>query len=268
MSAKQVGNNAVSHQLRFALDVCQQAGQIALAQFKSKVESVLKADGSPVTAADRDCERLIREAIAKEFPQDAVLGEEEGESQSGQASLRKWIVDPIDGTYNYARGIPIFSTLLALEVEGEIVLGIIHAPALKHTYWAELGRGAFKNGQRINVSDCQDFGKSQFNFGALSRILGEGYWEGFQRLVASTYRQRGLGDYLNFALVLEGKSEATLEIGVKPWDLAPMKILVEESGGRYDDLEGGRSIYTGKCLVSNGHLHAKYKETLLAVESS
>lgn len=252
-----------SAQLQFALEICRRAGEIAMRHFDSDIAVEMKDDDSPVTIADQQCERLIREAISQEFPDDGILGEEEGESEACLNARRKWIVDPIDGTYNYARGIPIFSTLLALEQDGEIVLGVVHAPALGHSYWAELGCGAWKNGQPIKVSTQTDFARSQFSFGSLSRILQSELCPGFMQLVRSTYRQRGLGDYLNFALVFEGKSEAVLEMGVKPWDLAPLKIIALEAGGTYNDLQGGDSIYTGKCLVTNGHLQRQYLDTLL-----
>jgi histidinol-phosphatase len=261
--------DAFSAELVFALDICERAGKVALAHFDRGIDAVMKDDGSPVTAADKECERLIREAIVAKFPQDAILGEEEGASAGAshlvaEKSGRKWIIDPIDGTYGYARGLPVFSTLLALEDDGEIVLGVVHAPAMEHLYWAEKGRGAFKNGQRINVSDKVELSDSQLSFGGINRIHAHGYWPGFTKLVTSTYRQRGFGDYLGFAYVFEGKAEANIEVGVKPWDLAPMKIITEEAGGKFTDLDGNGSIYTGSCLTSNGLNHEQWLQTLTA----
>ncbi len=249
---------AQSQELSFALDICELAGATAMRYQKLGIGSEMKDDGTPVTAADKECERLIRQGIKQTFPDDDILGEEEGETVQSRSD-RKWIIDPIDGTYNYARGVPIFSTLLALEAGGEIVLGVVHAPACNDTFWAEAGAGAYKNGERLRVSTTSQLAESQFNFGAPNRILEKGYWNGFTLLVASTYRQRGFGDYLGFSFVFEGKAEAMLEIGVKPWDLAPMKVIIVEAGGKYSDLEGGSSIYSGSCLVSNGYLH----ETIL-----
>jgi histidinol-phosphatase len=250
-----------SKELSFALDVCSLAGQIALDYFAKGVTASAKADGTEVTEADKEAEKIIRRGISNTFPDDAILGEEEGET-AGKVAGRRWIIDPIDGTYNYARGIPIFATLLALEVNGEVVLGVVNAPVAGHTYWAERERGAFRNGHRLAVSDCSDLSKAQFNFGALKRICSAGYWSGFTHVVQQTYRQRGYGDYLAFSYVFEGKAEASLEVGVQPWDLAPMKILVEEAGGRYSDLSGGNSIYTGSCLISNGRVHDPLLELL------
>ncbi|HEY9787702.1 MAG TPA: inositol monophosphatase family protein [Candidatus Obscuribacterales bacterium] len=247
-----------SRELVFALDICERAGRIAMEFFGCCGDVASKADGSPVTIADKKCERLIREAINARYPDDGILGEEEGETAAKGQSGRRWIIDPIDGTYNYARGVPIFATLLALESEGEVVLGVVHNPAFADTFWAEKGSGAFKNGSRIHVSAIGSISESQFNFGSPARILAHGLWDGFEQIVFKTARQRGFGDYYGFALVFEGKAEAMLEVGVSPWDLAPMKILVEESGGRFTDLSGSDSIYTGSCLISNGHVHEQF----------
>lgn len=243
-----------SRELVFALDICEQAGRIARSHFSAGVDVEAKADGSPVTRADKECERLIRDAVASRFPDDGILGEEEGESQA-KAGGRRWIIDPIDGTYNFARGIPIFATLLALEKDGEIVLGVVNNPAFGDLFWAEKGSGAFKNGERIHVSDRSKLSESCFNFGQLTRVVGGGLWDGFSQIVSKTGRQRGFGDYFGFALVFEGKAEAMLEVGVCTWDLAPMKIIVEEAGGRFTDLTGSNSVYTGSCLISNGLIH-------------
>ena len=244
-------------EISFALDVCKAAGEVAMKYYREGVASTDKADGSPVTVADKECERLIRDRIEKTFPNDGILGEEHGE-RAVAGSSRRWIIDPIDGTFNYASQVPIFSTLLALEADGEIVLGVMHAPAMQETFWAEKGKGAFRNDAKISVSKRSTLAESQFNFGCPERILKAGYWPGFTRLVETTRRQRGFGDYLSFSLVFEGKAEATVEMNVKPWDLAPMKILAQESGGKYSDLAGSDSIYTGSCLISNGLLHDQF----------
>ena len=248
----------VSGELAFALDVCLKAGAVAMSHFDRNIAVEEKSDGSPVTAADKQCERLIRESIADRFPDDAILGEEEGGDDAPLPKGRRWIIDPIDGTYNYARAVPIFATLLALEKDGEIVLGVVYNPAMNEIFWAEKGSGGFRNGKKINVSQIAEMKNSQFNFGALNRVKAHGLWDGFSELIGQTVRQRGFGDYLGFAHVFEGKAEAHLEVGVKVWDLAPMKIIVEEAGGQFSDLAGGKSIYTGSCLISNGLVHEQF----------
>ena len=241
-------------ELALALDLCQKAGEIALKYWRSQELNISrKADNSEVTQADKECERMLRVEIAKAYPDDGFLGEEEGESPL-KAGQRRWIIDPIDGTFNYSKGLPIFSTLLALEVKGEIVLGIIHAPAMKETLWASKGEGAFRNGKKIHVSDCSDISKAFLVAGGLNRIIKLGYWPGFTELVKKTYRQKAPGDYLTFSWVCEGKADIGIEIGVHPWDVAPVKIITQESGGVYYDLNGGDSIYTGACLISNAQL--------------
>ena len=246
-----------SRDLSFALDIIRSAGDIAMQLFEQGVEASMKADQTPVTVADQRCERLIREAIMQAFPQDDLLGEEEGASSGGaRRARRQWIIDPIDGTYNYARRVPIWSLLLALEEDGEITLGIMHAPAMGEMFWASRGGGTFRNGEPVRVSSISKAADAQFVFGAPSRFAAhEHLWSGLKRIIDGTYRQRAFGDYLNFAHVFTGKAEAAMETGLKPWDLAPMKILAEEAGGRFSDLKGGTSIYEGSCLVSNGLVH-------------
>ncbi|MBS1991388.1 MAG: histidinol phosphate phosphatase [Cyanobacteria bacterium SZAS LIN-3] len=236
----------------------------SLDYFTKGVDVVTKDDGSPVTKADKEVEAIIREAIAKRFPEDSILGEEEGvtagsTSPGADKSERKWIVDPIDGTYNYARGIAIWSTLLALEVQSQVVLGIVSAPAMGELFYATSGGGAYKNDKQVHVSQTDKLEHALFNFGGPNRIEAAGLWPNMQDVVRRTERQRGFGDFLGFSLVFEGKAEAMLEVGVKPWDLAPMKILVEEAGGCFSDLSGGESIYTGSCLVTNRHLMPEFK---------
>jgi histidinol-phosphatase len=246
-----------SQELQLALDLCQKASQIAMKYWPAEDRQLKidrKADGSEVTEADRECERMLRTEIAKIYPDDGFLGEEEGESQS-RSGQRRWIIDPIDGTFNYSKGLPIFATLLALENNGEVIMGVVQGPATRETLWAEKGAGAYKNGKRIHASACDQLSKAFLTHGGLNRIIQQGFWPAFTNLVKKTYRQKGPGDYLSFALVFEGKADIVMEIGVKAWDLAPMKILAEESGCKYCDLAGGESIYTGNCVITNPFLY-------------
>ncbi len=266
--------SAFRAELVFALDICEEAGRRALRYFEAGVEVDQKEDGTPVTRADREIERMLREAIESKFPDDGILGEEELEktafikpqSESGgkEPGTRRWIVDPIDGTYNFARGIPIFSTLIAFEEDGDIVAGVIYNPCYNDLFWAERGKGAFKNGERLMTSEINTLTEAHFCFGGMDRIMNYGYWDAFTQLVQRTRRQRGFGDYLGFAMVFEGKAEAMLEVGVKPWDLAPMKIVVEEAGGVFMDLAGGQSVYQGSCLIANAHLADEFRSYFVA----
>lgn len=256
-------------ELTFVKELCGTTGNIAMSYFNqgdsvSQVKE--KADGTPVTRADKEIERFIRDAIAREFPLDIILGEEESKVEELQVkcSKRRWIIDPIDGTFNYARGIPIFSTLIALEENDDIVLGVIHNPAMNSLYYASKGEGAYKNDQRLTVSSISDLSKSMLNYGSPKRLLELGYWPKLTDLIGRTARQGGFGDYLSFAFVLEGKAEASIEVGLKPWDLAPMKILVEEAGGVFFDFEGGQSVFQGSCVIANQAIGKTLREFLLS----
>ncbi len=233
------------------------AGEVALRYYRGGFDVVIKADRTPVTQADREAEELIVERLGRAFPDCGFLGEEFGDRGSKD---RRFIIDPIDGTKNFVRGIPVWATLLALEEGGEVTAGVIHNPVLGETFWAARGGGAFRNGERISVSPIGRLAEAQLIHSALRPLRQAGYWEGFARLVDATDRQRGFGDYMGYTLVAEGKAEIYAEIyagggGLKPWDLAPCKILVEEAGGVFTDLDGRSTIYTGSALATNGHLH-------------
>jgi histidinol-phosphatase len=205
-----------------------------------------------VTQADREAEQTIVEILRSAFPETGVLGEEFG---AQGASERRWIIDPIDGTKNFVRHIPVWATLIGLEDDGEVVAGVIHNPVTGELYTARRGGGAYLNGAPIRVSDVGDLGAAFLIHAGLNILRRGGYWDDFLRLVDATDRQRGFGDYLGYGLVAEGKAEIYAEAGLKPWDLAPCKIIVEEAGGRFTDFDGRPTIYTGTSLVTNGRLH-------------
>jgi histidinol-phosphatase len=239
------------------IDAARAAGEIALRYYRGGFEVVIKADQTPVTQADREAEQLIVDRLGRAFPDCGFLGEEFGDSGSRE---RRFIVDPIDGTKNFVRGIPVWATLLALEEGGEVTAGVVHNPALGEMLWATRGGGAFRNGERIAVSGIARLAEAQLLHSSLRPLREAGYWDGFARLVDATERQRGFGDYMGYTLVAEGKAEVYAEIyaephGLKPWDLAPCKILVEEAGGVFTDLTGRPTIYAGSALATNGHLH-------------
>jgi histidinol-phosphatase len=233
------------------------AGDIALRYYRTGFDVTLKADLTPVTQADRDAERAIVDILGRAFPGDGFLGEEFGE-QGGTG--RRWIIDPIDGTRNFVRRIPVWAVLIALEEEGEITLGVILNPVTDELYWARRGLGAWLGETRLRVSDVADLADAHLLHAGLALLRDRGYWDGFVRLVDATSRQRGFGDYLGYTLLAEGKAEVYIEADLKPWDLAPCKLLVEEAGGCFTDFEGRPTIYTGTALATNGRLH----DTVLA----
>ena len=235
-----------------AVEAARAAGAIALKYFRGRFEVTLKPDATPVTQADREAERAIVEILGRAFPEHGVLGEEFGGHGSTEV---RWIIDPIDGTKNFVRGIPVWATLIGLEERGEITVGVIHNPVTGELYTARRGGGAFLNGERIHVSAIAELGGATLVHAGLGLFREAGRWESFVRLVDATERQRGFGDYSGYGLVAEGKAELYLEVDLKPWDLAPCKILVEEAGGRFSDLDGRPTIYSGTALATNGRLH-------------
>ena len=248
--------------LAAAVDAARAAGRIALDYFrKAKLEVLTKADNTPVTRADREAEEAIVEILRSAFPAHGFLGEEFG--ARGERGAR-WIIDPIDGTKNFVRRLPIWATLIALEEQGEITVGVIHNPVSGELYTARRGGGAFLNGEPIHVSRIARLESASLLHAGLGLVRKTPYWEGLVRLVDATERQRGFGDYLGYTLVGDGRAEIYLEVDLKPWDLAPCKLLVEEAGGRFTDLAGHPTIYTGTALATNGHLHAAVL-SLLAV---
>jgi|RhiMetdeSRZDD1v2_1073273.scaffolds.fasta_scaffold483790_2 histidinol-phosphatase len=243
---------ALDRALAVATEAVQHAGAVALAYYTGRFDVTLKPDQTPVTQADREAEQVIVEALRRAFPQWGVLGEEFG--AQGPTDVR-WIIDPIDGTRNFVRHIPVWATLLALEEHGEIVAGVIHNPVSAELYTARRGGGTRKNGERVRVSDIGDMWGATLLHAGLRLYKGAGLWDGLGRLVDATERQRGFGDYMGYTLVAEGKAELYVEVDLKPWDLAPCKIVVEEAGGRFTDVAGRPTIYSGNAVVSNGRLH-------------
>jgi len=234
------------------LEAARAAGEIAMRYYRGGFEVTIKPDQTPVTQADQEAEKAIRAVLSRAMPGCGFLGEEFG--AEGPTS-RRWIIDPIDGTKNFVRHIPIWAVLIALEEDGEITTGVVHNPVTGELFWARKGEGAWANGERIHVSSCASMKDAMLLHSSLNLLKHIGYWDGFVRLVDATSRQRGFGDYYGYCLVAAGKGEIYAEGDLKPWDAAPMKILVEEAGGRLTDFEGKPDIYTGTVLASNGLLH-------------
>jgi len=246
--------------LNTAMAAAKAAGEIALRYFRTNLTVETKADRTPVTQADRECEVRIVEILRARFPDWGFLGEELGEHR-GRVNSR-WIIDPIDGTKNFIRGIPFFATLIALEEEGEITAGVMHAPAISDLLYARKGQGAFANGLRVHVSAVNDLRDAMLIHGGLKDLKVRPCWQPFLRLVDATARQRGFGDALGHSVVIGGQAEVALEPEIKPWDVAATKILVTEAGGRFSDFAGSPSIYTGSAVISNGRVHEEVLQML------
>jgi len=243
---------ALDRALAAAVDAARAAGKIALGYYHGGFEITIKPDLTPVTQADREAEQAIVGILREAFPDVGVLGEEFGAQGPRE---RRFIIDPIDGTKNFVRHIPIWATLIALEDDGEVVAGVIHNPATGELYAARRGGGAQLNGVPVHVSDVSDLRGAYLIHAGLNILRRGPNWEGFLRLVDATGRQRGFGDYIGYGFVADGRSEIYAEADLEPWDLAPCKIVVEEAGGRFTDFDGRPTIYTGSALATNGRLH-------------
>ncbi len=238
------------------------ASRASLVHFRGALDIEWKEDRSPVTVADKASETAILATIRERFPDHAILTEESGALGSHEAC--RWIVDPLDGTRGFSRGGRFWGPMVAFEEDGEIVAGAIALPAGGETFWAARGHGAYMNGERLQVSDVAEWGEATLSVGELRRLLAPPWRDGVTRLATTAASTRCYGDLAGCAMVLTGRAEAWIEAGVKSWDLAPLKILVEEAGGRYTDLDGGSRVETGHALVTNGRLHAHALEALLA----
>ena len=233
-------------EIDLARSTAREAAALALG-YQAGIEAEEKSDHSPVTRADRECERLIAGALQRAFPEDGILGEEGSavESRSG----RRWIIDPIDGTRDYVRGNPLWGPLIALEDRGEVVAGVVHFPSLGGaTYWACRGGGAFRDGQRLRVSAKTSAGESvlcinQFNKLEASRLPGLLPW------MARFWAVRNLGGTPDAMMVASGQAEIWIEPSASPWDFAAPKILIEEAGGVFRNFDGGSSIYAGNAIA-------------------
>ena len=254
--------------LDLGLAICDAADEIAMAWFRRDVPTATKPDRTFVTEADQAIERLVRERIRAMHPDHGLVGEEYGED-AGDAPIR-WYIDPIDGTHNYIRGVPLFGTLLAVEVEGELQVGILSAPALGERWLAGRGLGAWaiaRDGERrpIRTSAVTRIDDAQLLYGSRRENVESGLMPGFDATIAASWRDRGFGDFWGYALVAEGAAEAMIECGMHEWDVAAPLVLIEESGGRVTDVTGVRRIDAPSFVGSNGHLHEDLLRRLASV---
>ena len=252
---------ATADLLAFALSLADAADAITMRHYRTDHAVERKEDGTFVTPGDRETEVLLRERIAEAYPEHAVLGEEQGGDAATDAEAR-WIIDPIDGTHNFMRGVPIWATLIAVERGGRIEVGVVSAPALGTRWWAGRGLGAYRGatggragaGERIEVSDAATLAEAQVVVGDVVSTLDR--WPGAQALFGDAWRVRAPGDFWGFCLVAEGAAEVMLEgAHLYPWDIAPLIPIVEEAGGRLTDAEGGPLEGAGPVVASNGRMH-------------
>ncbi|MEB3982068.1 histidinol-phosphatase [Mycobacterium sp. 663a-19] len=217
-----------------------------------------KPDLTPVTDADRAVEADLREALGRERPDDSVVGEEFG----GTTALtgRQWIVDPIDGTKNFVRGVPVWASLIALLDDGVPSVGVVSAPALQRRWWAARGRGAFvavdgAAPRRLSVSAVAQLDSASLSFSSLSGWARRGIRDRFIELTDAVWRVRAFGDFLSYCLVAEGAVDIAAEPEVSVWDLAALDVLVREAGGTFTGLDGAAGPHRGSAVATNGLLH-------------
>ena len=241
--------------LQLALVLADAADEITMRYFHSEFAVRTKADRTPVTEVDEAVEQMIVDHLWQERPADGILGEELG-ARGG--SLRRWIVDPIDATKNFIRGIPIFATLIALENE----LGVVSAPALGRRWWASRGDGAFCNGSPIHVSAVSDLGDAQIGYDDVLGFEQRDRGEQFLALMRKCGRARGFGDFWTHMLVAEGAIEIAVEPQIAHWDMAAVQVIVEEAGGRFTSLAGEPRADRGSAVSTNALLHDAVLEAL------
>ena len=252
------------HDLALALSLADTADAITMARFLAADLTVTtKPDLTPVSDADRSVEAQIRDIVAGLRPGDAVLGEEYGETGGG---ARRWIVDPIDGTKNFVRGVPVWATLIALEVDGEVTVGVVSAPALHRRWWAARGSGAWTgnatSARRLSVSSVGALSDAFLSYASIGGWDEIGRAAQFEALLAKVWRTRAFGDFWSHMLVAEGAVDIACEPEVSVWDLAALSVIVEEAGGRFSDLDGVRGSRGGTVLTTNGALHDEALATL------
>lgn len=236
-----------------ALDAAKKAGQLALGHFDQGIAVEWKADHSPVTMADKGAEHLLRQMLLGKFPNDGFLGEEFGDTP-GSSGFR-WIIDPIDGTRSFVRGIPIWATLVGLEYKGEQIAGICYIPPHDQVFRALKGDGAFRDDRKIHVSDVKTLDKAHVYYSSISWFTKACSDRQFLKLVEVTERQRGFGDFYGFVMVAQGSGEMMVEHGVHAWDIAALTPIVEEAGGKLTAWDGKFDLFKPDVLASNGHLH-------------
>jgi len=246
--------------LGFAVELGQGAGEITLKYFRKRPETSTKSDGSYVTIADREAEAYLRTEIARRFPDDGILGEEEGEVEGH--SGRRWILDPIDGTFSFVHGVPLYGVLIALEIEDELSLGVVNIPALGELVSAAKGVGCYSNGELARVSataELQDALLLGTNFLSCAHY---DFGKAAERLQSRTRTSRTWGDCYGYVLVATGRADVMLDPIMNLWDCAPLLPIMEEAGGTFTDWSGVRTAAGGNAIATNGLL---FEEVMSAI---
>ncbi|MGQ0815475.1 MAG: histidinol-phosphatase [Gemmatimonadota bacterium] len=246
--------------LGFAVEVAWRAGRVVLAHYQTGITAETKPDDSPVTLADRAAEQIARELITTRFPHDGIIGEEFGAIRADAS--RRWILDPIDGTRTFVRGVPFFGCLLALEEDGEPVIGVTYFPALEETVYAARGMGCWWNGRRALVSDETTLDRALVLTTDVEHIERENLAAGWNRVRSRAGLVRTWGDCYGHALVATGRAEAMFDPKMSIWDAAPLRPIIEEAGGVFTDWHG-TATHTGGSVISTNAALAREIRTLI-----
>lgn len=247
-------------ELEVARRVAEQAGRLARENHARGFESEIKPDNSPVTSADRANERLIAQLLEEAFPDDGLLGEEGAarESRSG----RRWIIDPIDGTRSFVRGIPTWGVMLALEAEDKVVAGACNLAALGELSSAALGLGAYCNGARIHCSTVKTPSQAMICLTGFDHVARRNWGGRLLPWLSQFWSVRSMGGCLDAMCVASGRAEVWISMQAKAWDLAPLKIIGEEAGARFFNLDGQSSIYGGNCVITVPSLESEIRRLM------
>ncbi|MCC6299210.1 MAG: histidinol phosphate phosphatase [Anaerolineales bacterium] len=249
--------------LNFAKQLAYRAGRITLSYYNKGIQYDVKADESPVTAADRATEQFIRGEIEKTYPNHAIVGEEFGNSPSpyplpkGEGNAFRWIVDPIDGTKSFLKGVPFYSVLIALEIEGVSRVGVVCFPALDEILYAADGLGAWWNGKRARVSEVKSLKEAVFTYTSWSGFRTKKRLDVFQNMHKECFFGRGWSDAYGYHMVATGRAEIMLDPGIKIWDVAPFPPIFREAGGWFGSWQGKEGHTHGEGLAVNGALKSK-----------
>ena len=261
--------NSFRDDLALALDLADMADAITLPRFRAAdLRVTRKPDRSPVTDADMAAEQALRAAIGGRRPADAILGEEEG---GALGAGRGWVLDPIDGTKNFSRGMPVWATLIALTEAGRPVVGVVSAPALGRRWWAARGAGAYAGRSLTSATPCRvslvtRLADASFSFSSLAGWEKQARLDGLLDLIRATWRTRAYGDFWSYVLVAEGAVDIAAEPEVSLWDLAPLSLIVEEAGGRFTSVDGVPGPSHGSAVATNGPLHEEVLQLLAGSE--
>lgn len=254
-------DSSASEFLQIALTAAREAAQISRSYYAGNFTVTTKADMTPVTQADVECEQAIRKTILEAFPQHGFFGEETGRIQEDAEYL--WLVDPIDGTKGFVRQYPFFSTQIALMHKGEIIVGVSSGTMMDEMAWAEKGQGAWLNGRRLSASTIDDPDRAAVSVGNLKSLAGSKGWSSLGAIVERADRIRGYGDFYHYHLLASGKIEAVIESDVNILDIAALSLIVTEAGGVFTDLNGNiPDLNIRSVLAANPSLHRQYLKSL------